>query len=551
MRFIRFRSLVFGLSITCLGIGTEASAQTASSLPASVADLETQASVAYTAKQYAESARLYRQAVALAANSQRANDEYNEACSLALNGEKDHAVEVLTQAVDDGWGDRDHTGTDSDLISLHGDERFQALLVRMDAIKRAEEMRWGSAAFKTVYVANLSDADKVAGLSELWAEAKFGFANFWHVPELNWDAAYRNYLPQVLATRSTAEYYKLLQRFYALLQDGHTGVYEPDKLRQYWMPMTTRLIDGRVVVTGSLDPKFDLQGLKPGDEVVQVNGLPVRAYAETNVLPYMTSSSPQDREERTYGMFLFEGTAGTIFHLLVKTPEGRQTQHDFVVAAKFYSPDEAFAFRMLPGDVAYVALNEFGDNKDAEEWDKHWPEISKARAVILDVRRNGGGSDEVGAHVLATLIDQPVTLPRQESPEWIATYRAWGQSEPMERYPVGNLSPDPAHHFAGKVVMLTGPRTFSAAEDMVVVFATSKRGVIVGEATGGSTGQPLMLNLPGGGLARVCTKHDSFPDGKEFVGVGVAPNIPAHLTQQDLVHGRDSMLDAAMKVATQ
>lgn len=35
---------------------------------------------------------------------------------------------------------------------------------------------------------------------------------------------------------------------------------------------------------------------------------------------------------------------------------------------------------------------------------------------------------------------------------------------------------------------------------MVVVFAQAHRGKTIGEQTGGSTGQPLMFKLPGGGL---------------------------------------------------
>jgi carboxyl-terminal processing protease len=101
------------------------------------------------------------------------------------------------------------------------------------------------------------------------------------------------------------------------------------------------------------------------------------------------------------------------------------------------------------------------------------------------------------------------------------------------------------------VLLLTSANTFSAAEDAVVLFATSKRGLIVGEPSGGSTGQPLLFNLPGGGMARVCTKHDSFPDGKEFVGIGVKPDIAAHLTREDLLHGTDSVLAAALKAAAQ
>jgi len=532
-------------SISAVG----ALAQAPSSAPATLASLEAQALAAYSAKQYGESAKLYGQAVQLAPSDQKAGEEYNQACSLALNGDKDRALTVLADAVNDGFGDRDHLAVDNDLVSLHAEARWAELVARMDAAAKAQNMRWGTAAFKTAYSENLSDADKLSGLSLLWAEARFGFANFWHVPELNWDQTYRDYLPQVLATKSTAEYYQVLERFYALLQDGHTGVYPPEQLQTIPVPFQTRLIDGRVLIIGAYDNKFDMQGVKPGDEIVSIDGQPVKDWAQQKVAPYVTASSPQDRDERLYYRGLMRGKEGTTFHLVVRTPDGQESAHAFAVG--YHDPAPEFAIKMLPGNVAYVALNEFENNTDADQWDKHWPEILKAKAVILDMRSNGGGNDGVGAHILATLIDRPTPGPRQESPEWIATYKAWGQAQPMLRYPAESLPPDPAHHFAGKVVMLTSANTFSAAEDAVVLFATSKRGLIVGEPTGGSTGQPLSFNLPGGGTARVCSKHDSFPDGKEFVGVGVIPDVAAHVTRADLVQGTDSVLDAGIRAALQ
>jgi C-terminal processing protease CtpA/Prc len=537
--------------IVALGFSHQALSQTSSaaSAPATFAQLSTAADAAYTAKHYAEAITLYDQAAALAQGMDLANVEYNEACALALEGSQDRAMEMVAKSVDNGWADRDHTAADADLTSLHGDPRWAALLARMDAATKAQNMRWGSAAFKTKYAENLSDADKAAGLSLLWAEARFGFANFWHVPELNWDETYKSYLPQVLATKSTAEYYDVLERFYALLQDGHTGVYGPEELQTIPVPFQTRLVDGRVLVIGAYDAKFDMQGVKPGDEIVSINGLPVKQWAQEKVAPYVTASSPQDRDERLYYRGLMRGKQGTVFHLVVSTPGGKLSSHDFAVG--YHDPAPEFAFKMLPGDVAYVALNEFENNKDAEEWDKHWPEIVKARAVILDMRRNGGGDDGVGAHILATLINKATPGPRQESPEWIATYKAWGQTQPTMRYPADSLPPDATHHYTGKVVMLTSANTFSAAEDAVVLFRTSQRGVIVGEPSGGSTGQPLSFNLPGGGTARVCSKHDTFPDGKEFVGVGVTPDVAAHVTREDLVNGTDSVLAAGLKVAQQ
>jgi carboxyl-terminal processing protease len=74
-----------------------------------------------------------------------------------------------------------------------------------------------------------------------------------------------------------------------------------------------------------------------------------------------------------------------------------------------------------------------------------------------------------------------------------------------------------------------------------------KRGRIIGEPSGGSTGQPLPFNLPGGGWARVCTKRDTYPDGKEFVGRGVQPQAVVHPTVSDVRAGRDTALEAALR----
>lgn len=61
----------------------------------------------------------------------RKNDpvvHYNLACSFALLGKKDEAFLTLARAIEVGYNDFDHLKRDSDLISLHGDPRFQELL---------------------------------------------------------------------------------------------------------------------------------------------------------------------------------------------------------------------------------------------------------------------------------------------------------------------------------------------------------------------------------------------------------------------------------------
>jgi C-terminal processing protease CtpA/Prc len=62
----------------------------------------------------------------------------------------------------------------------------------------------------------------------------------------------------------------------------------------------------------------------------------------------------------------------------------------------------------------------------------------------------------------------------------------------------------------------------------------------------GSTRQPYFFKLPGGGGARVCAKKDTYPDGREFVGYGVKPDIEVKRTLNDFMLKKDPVLDKAI-----
>ena len=97
------------------------------------------------------------------------------------------------------------------------------------------------------------------------------------------------------------------------------------------------------------------------------------------------------------------------------------------------------------------------------------------------------------------------------------------------------------------VVLIDHP-TASAAEDFLIFLDSAKRATLVGRPTHGSTGQPLPLDLPGGGRARVCAKRDTYPDGRDFVGFGIQPDHPVTLTVDSVRTGEDVILAEGMRV---
>jgi len=162
------------------------------------------------------------------------------------------------------------------------------------------------------------------------------------------------------------------------------------------------------------------------------------------------------------------------------------------------------------------------------------------------VRNNRGGSSSIGYKIISYLIDKPLFGSHWKTRQYLPAFRAWGREEQWYEGNHDTIEPRAENHYSGPVVVLTGPGTVSAAEDFVVALHASGRAILVGQKTAGTTGQPLMIKLPRGGKARICTKRDMYPDGREFVGIGIIPDVKVCPTQESTAAGRDTVLVKAI-----
>ena len=424
---------------------------------------------------------------------------------------------------------------------------------------------WESPVIKTKFSQNISDTEKIAGLSKFWSEAKYNFINFHLVPDLDWDKTYFEFIPKVLATKSTLEYYKVLQMFCARLKDGHTNIYEPDELDDELYskpPITTRLVEDRVIIIRVLDEKLKNEGLAVGQEITEIDGIPVKKYAEEKVLPYISESTPQALASTVYQMFLLNGSLTKPIELTIKGAKGNVFKKTlprlkWQELNKLVARRPPFEMTMLTGNIAHVKVNTMMDEGKAHElFAQNFAEISKADALILDLRENGGGSSGVGYRILSFLVNQSFKGSKWFTREYHPTFRPWGRQdktfgdENAYEHTLENVKKmrgENTQPFLKPIVVLSSPRTGSAAEDFLVAFKPLKRGLVIGEPSNGSTGQPLNISLPGGGSARICSKYDTFPDGTQFVGVGVLPDILAKPKVSDFTENKDSVLEVALQ----
>lgn len=376
---------------------------------------------------------------------------------------------------------------------------------------------------------------RLLGLSHLWSGVKQNFV-FMNRVSVDWDSLYVAMIPKIKAAANDEEATRLLQRMAATLHDGHTFVYSdyPQDLRT--MPLTTRWIDGKVYVDQVLSSAFARKGVRRGLQVVAVNGEAPEVYAQRELAPYVSSSTPQWLIHNMYDdKNLTKG--GDNRQMTLTLSDGKRevsVGYNFDGSGFDIRPqqnDVPIRFSLLKGGVGYLRIDNFMDGRICREFDKLYPQILQTRALIIDVRDNPGGNSGNGDHVARHFIAQSLRAGAWESREYIPAFASWRMAERVYRQEGSLMTLDAnskLERYTKPVALLVNRGTFSAAEDFTALLRATGHCALVGEPTGGSTGNGVRIAIiPGVCTANICSKHDYAPDGYDFVGKGFVPDIAA------------------------
>ncbi len=192
---------------------------------------------------------------------------------------------------------------------------------------------------------------------------------------------------------------------------------------------------------------------------------------------------------------------------------------------------------------------------------------------IIDIRNNGGGSSNTGFYIIVRTSNKPLQVFKSKVRIYsVDMFDKWFSDEEMFDvfYSVyQGIFPDTTEAnkegLLGKfknceyfvlqprppiydkpIVVLIGPKTFSAAEDFLAPLHGTDRVTLIGKSTGGSTGQPLMIKLNNDLSVRICSRRCWCADGYEFVGKGFVPDIEVEETIEDILSSKDTTLEKAI-----
>ncbi|MBZ9711831.1 S41 family peptidase [Deinococcus multiflagellatus] len=167
---------------------------------------------------------------------------------------------------------------------------------------------------------------------------------------------------------------------------------------------------------------------------------------------------------------------------------------------------------VLPGNIGYIALNTFYNEKVTEQFRAAVADMKKknVKGLILDLRDNGGGLLNAGVDVADQFMQSgPIVSLRDRS----KATEVFGTARRQ------------ASDYTGKLVVLVNKNSASASEVVSGALQDTGRATIVGEQTFGKGVAQIPVTLPDGGKAAIVNSEWLTPKGRQIHKKGITPDV--------------------------
>ena len=331
-----------------------------------------------------------------------------------------------------------------------------------------------------------------------------------------------------------ADFIDVIGRFLHEIDDGH-GFYG-DSLAD--PPVGTlavqfQQIDGEAVVRASAHPQ-----LQPGDTVVAIDGVSADDW-------YSEAMSRRSAASFGYRFDLATRELKTIADaprtLEVRDPDGAIRTVEVDAATDDALAEIPWGGTLLPSgwltpEVYYLNLNGSVSLDVSAVTDQIQALAGTEASLIVDMRDYPAVNHYTVANWLNTdpFSSPEFHVPMREGPQvsgWeIDQYALMPASEP----------------FGGPIAWLVGNKTVSAAENFSQMMVDQPNVTVVGQQSASTNGNITLMWLPGQFYAYFTGMKIRNPDGSDFHGVGIVPDVVVQPTPEDFAAGIDPELEAAL-----
>ncbi|NVE93639.1 S41 family peptidase [Altererythrobacter lutimaris] len=435
-----------------------------------------------------------------------------------------------------------------------------------------------------------------------------------YATETEMDALWQSIIDRAEAQggMSLAEFYLAAELALVAIRCDHTKAELPKALREaragkaLYLPMRWRIVEGRAFVEAGAEG----QGLNFGDEILSIDGrsmdqlfaevsgfIPVDGYTNWTRPTGMTASLEfMGGAVDHFGALLWDVPSSATLILRNREGEVRTASVDRMdfdawsamnsAGGQVSNFKDAATFERISDDVAYLRVDTFVNYRDPVDPATIYEPIFKAlqdegqTTLILDLRKNGGGSSDASYGLLENVLTQDYA-PRKGmfaktlDLDGIRQHLWTWDKRALDPNPLGFSKQDdgtyalrsfvsddlrtlkPAKYaFGGDLIVLTSNSNSSGSTNFISWMTEMGRATTVGEKTGGSKEGPtagiqFTLTLQHSGVRmRLPFFHVKNNVASFEKGLGITPDVPAPMTVEDFLEGRDPAMEAAIALAS-
>lgn len=212
--------------------------------------------------------------------------------------------------------------------------------------------------------------------------------------------------------------------------------------------------------------------------------------------------------------------------------------------SEYKSWNNALDYGIIDGEnIGYIKISTFTGSLPTSNYraiDDILGLLWETDGIIIDVRSNGGGNSNNADIIVSRFNDEPrfSFRARRRLPDSRTSFSDWWEKitdvHEGDRY----LKP---------VAVLSNRRSYSSTEWFISGMRTIPHATIIGDTTGGGSGNPIISSLPNGWGMRVSNTQKELPEGRDYQYTGIYPDIPVWISSADSANGIDTILERAIQ----
>lgn len=276
----------------------------------------------------------------------------------------------------------------------------------------------------------------------------------------------------------------------------------------------TRGPAGEVILAPMVDSPAEKAGVQEGDELRQVDGVPVT--------PQMTTDEV---------VLLIRGEVGTQVALTLERAGAIDPVVVTITRQIIETPSVEWRVLEQDSSTGYIRIRLFTE-RTGRELERAIEDLREAGVtrLILDLRDNGGGLLEAAVDVASQFLHEGVVLyeDRRDQPEKFYSVRQGGRALDLP------------------LVVLVNGGTASASEIVAGALRDYERGPLIGERTFGKGSVQLVYDLSDKSSLHVTVARWLTPNRHRIDEEGLAPDVEVVPSETDRASGADPQLEQAI-----